>query len=421
MASLAPEFLVIKEENPDRVTQADLVLGVLSKNDAQTMERVVLKLTEGWAQDYPQIRAVLALADCASQDDCVERFFQASCEPPKFALPKIALISPPERAEEIQALLNLMILAQRLQAKIIVVQSADTMTIRRSWLRRLIQPLVEDIADFTNPLYSRNAIDSPVTNLMVYPLFRALFGRRLRQPILTDWAFNDRVLAEFLSFQLWPPHPGQLSPELMVKALAVTRGFRVCQSIMTEGRYGLSNKRMDTPHIIGIFHQLARGFFEIMIKLKDNWRTVTRSRPTSVIGTDLKPNLYPVRYQPRLEELYGEIQTLLAATEPQWRGILANNPGDLGQYLKNATLDSLDLTTEQWGLFLFYCGSLFENLAESERGPLLEAMTPVFLARFLAFQKQTIGLSATQVETKVEEGAANLENLKRELCRQIKL
>ncbi|MDR1871631.1 MAG: hypothetical protein LBS60_06830 [Deltaproteobacteria bacterium] len=410
MASLAPQYHVIKEENPDQVTQADLVVGFLSRNDAPTISRMATKVSEGWRMDYPGLSTALVLSDCHSQDQTLANFFQTHTGPPK-----LAVVAPPEKDQATQTLFNLLMVASRLKAKIVLVQTADTLTIKRTWLRRLINPIADDLADFTNPLYSRNAIDAPVTNLMVYPMFRALFGRRLRQPILTDWAFNDQVLAALLAYKDWPDHSGLLVPELMVKTIAVTSGFRICQSIMTEGRYGLSNKRMDTPHIIKMFQELTLGVFETMIRFKEAWRAVKRSKPTSVIGTDLKPGIFPIRYDVNLKELYNEIQALLAATEPEWRRFLADRPESLRPRLLTASLEDINVSAREWGLFLFYCGNLYATLAESDRPKLLEAMTPVFLARFLSFQKQTIGLLGAQVEAKVEESAAILEWLKKEL------
>jgi hypothetical protein len=410
MASLSPEFHAVKEENPDRVAQADLVVGLLAHNDEATVEKVASKYSEGLAQDFPEARAALVLSDRHSEDRTVEAFFRAPTGPPK-----LAVVAPPDRRQETQGLFNLFLVAERLGAKMVVVQGADAMTVKRTWLKRLVKPLADGVADFANPLYARNAIDAPVTNLMVYPLVRALFGRRLRQPVLTDWAFNDKVLAALLACQNWPDLPGPMAPDLNAKVLAATGGFRICQTIMTEGRYGLSNERLDTPHIIRLFRELAQGVFEAMTRFKDYWPKVVRSRPTSVVGTDLKPGLYPVRYEVSLEELYGEIHALLKAAEPEWRELLAPMPGGLGQHLKEASLSDLCVTVKEWGAFLFHCGQLYETLDPAARQRLISAMTPVFLARFLTFQKQTLGLSVAQVEAKVEEAAEGMEKLKKEL------
>jgi hypothetical protein len=408
MARLSPEFQVVKEENPSQIAKADLAVGFLAKNDEPTIARIATTLSEGQAMDFPETRTALILSDCNSTDKTVETFFNAPTD-----LPKIVVVAPQSERQQTQALFNLLIVAERLGAKYVVVQNADTLTVKRTWLKRLINPLAEGVADFTNPLYSRNAIDAPVTNLMVYPLFRALFGRRLRQPILTDWAFGDGVLKALLARNDWPDRPGAMAPELMVKATAVTSGFRVCQSIMTEGRYGLSNQRMDTDHIIGMFKELAHGLFELMAIFRENWRVVSRSKPTSVVGTDLKPGLFPVRYEVRLEELFGEIKDLRKDAEADWRDLLPNSPGDLGHYLATVSLADLDVDAQKWGSLLFYCGNLYDTLNETDKSRLLTAMTPVFLARILSFQKQTLGLSATQVEAQVEEAAMTLEKLKK--------
>ncbi|MDR0550037.1 MAG: hypothetical protein LBI10_11605 [Deltaproteobacteria bacterium] len=410
MVSLSPEYQVFKEENPDNVTQADLVVGLLAHDNEATIDKVAVKVSEGQALDYPGLKTALVLSDHHSQDQTLAAFFAAATGPPK-----LAVVCHKDENQALQAIFNLLFVAARLKAKTVVVLNADTLTTKRTWLKRLIQPLIQGMADFTNPLYSRNAIDAPVTNLVIYPIFRALFGRRLRQPILTDWAFTHEVLEALLAFRDWPDLPGVLIPELMVKALAVAKDFRICQSIMIEGRYGLSNKRMDTPHITGLFSELTRGVFEAMTRFQDYWPKIVRSKPTSVIGTDLKPGLFPSRYEVRLEELFGEIHELIKNSEPEWRELLAGAPGDLRNYLLNVSLGDLEIDARMWGSLLFYCGDLYGQLDGTAQVRLLKAITPVFLARFLTFQKQTLGLAPTQVESKVEEGADIVEKLKREL------
>ncbi|MDR1608248.1 MAG: hypothetical protein LBT38_07570 [Deltaproteobacteria bacterium] len=409
MGVLSSEYQVVKEENPLNVTQADLVVGFLSRDDATTIERVVVKVSEGLAQDYPDLKAALILSDCHSTDNVVETFFNIPT-----TLPKLAIVAPPNQNTPTQGLLNLFYLAERLKAQIVVVQSADTLTVKRTWIKRLIHPIIMDTADFTNPLYARNAIDSPVTNLMVYPMIRALFGRRLRQPVLADWAFNAKFLKALLAYPDWPDSPSLMIPEFLIKVMAIIGGFRICQTIMTEGRHGLSNRVMDTPHIIGMFKQLAQAIFESMARFKDEWSKITRSKPTSVIGTDLKQELFPTRYKIHLEELHQDILDLLKEATPQWQEVLGP-ASNLLEYLLVTPLGDLEISSQNWGLFLFMCGDIYERLDSPGQEKLMTAMTPVFLARFLTFQKHTIGLSPIQVESKVEKAAENLEKLKKEL------
>jgi hypothetical protein len=105
----------------------------------------------------------------------------------------------------------------------------------------------------------------------------------------------------------------------------------------------------------------------------------------------------------------------LMEAEPEWRELLSDMPGDLGQRLREASLSDLCVTVRDWGAFLFYCGLLYERLDPGARQRLISAMAPAFLARFLTFQKQTLGLSVAQVEAKVEEAAEGMEKLKKEL------
>ena len=60
------------------------------------------------------------------------------------------------------------------------------------WIERLAAPLLQDKADFALPAYSRHRYEGTITRLMLAPLVRALYGRRLHYPI--DHYLDDRAM-----------------------------------------------------------------------------------------------------------------------------------------------------------------------------------------------------------------------------------
>ena len=57
--------------------------------------------------------------------------------------------------------------------------------------------------EFVAPLYARHRYDGTITNTIVYPLTRALYGKRIRQPIGGDFGFSGDLAARFLEFEDW--------------------------------------------------------------------------------------------------------------------------------------------------------------------------------------------------------------------------
>ena len=53
------------------------------------------------------------------------------------------------------------------------------------------------------PLYHRHKFDGTITNGIVYPLTRALYGRRIRQPIGGDFGFSGELARVYLAKPVW--------------------------------------------------------------------------------------------------------------------------------------------------------------------------------------------------------------------------
>jgi len=76
---------------------------------------------------------------------------------------------------------------------------ADIKTLKSDWIKRLIDPIITNKADYVAPLYKRNRFEGSTTNNFAVPIVFAYFGVFIRQPIGGDFGFNKKVYLEFLS------------------------------------------------------------------------------------------------------------------------------------------------------------------------------------------------------------------------------
>ena len=79
---------------------------------------------------------------------------------------------------------------QPLGARACAVVDSDLRSITPEWIARLIGPVVHGEADYVTPLYARHKHDGTITNTVAYPLTRALYGFRVRQPIGGEFGFS---------------------------------------------------------------------------------------------------------------------------------------------------------------------------------------------------------------------------------------
>ena len=74
---------------------------------------------------------------------------------------------------------------------------SDLRSITPEWLELLLKPVLEDGVDFVAPLYHRHKYDGTITNSIIYPLTRALYGKRVRQPIGGDFGFSGSLAKHY--------------------------------------------------------------------------------------------------------------------------------------------------------------------------------------------------------------------------------
>ena len=60
-------------------------------------------------------------------------------------------------------------------------------TVEPEWIERLVAPVLTDGFDYVSPYYLRHVNEGAITKGIVYPMFRALYGVRLRQPAASEF------------------------------------------------------------------------------------------------------------------------------------------------------------------------------------------------------------------------------------------
>ena len=94
-------------------------------------------------------------------------------------------------------------IAKELGVKACAVVDSDLRSITPEWIELLIRPVLERNFDFVTPYYLRHKYDGTITNSIVYPVTRALYGKHIRQPIGGDFGFSGRLAEFYLTKDVW--------------------------------------------------------------------------------------------------------------------------------------------------------------------------------------------------------------------------
>ena len=90
-------------------------------------------------------------------------------------------------------------MAAALEVQALVVVDSDLRSIGPEWIELLAGPILKGGYDYVAPLYARHKHDGTITNNVTYPLTRALYGLRIRQPIGGDFGVSGDLVRHYLA------------------------------------------------------------------------------------------------------------------------------------------------------------------------------------------------------------------------------
>lgn len=398
------------------IRQADIVLGIPSYNNGRTIGHVVRACYAGLAKYFPQFTSVVVNSDGGSTDNTREEVLSARVEDSHlmlFSTPVVAahrLSFPyhgvPGKGSAFRLVFQM---AERLQAKACAVVDSDLRSITPEWIDLLLRPILSAGYDFVAPYYHRHKYDGTITNSIVYPLTRALYGLRVRQPIGGDFGVSARLLARYLKREDWETDIARYGIDIWMTTIAIAEGFRVCQSFLGAKLHDAKDPGSD---LSAMLHQVVGSVFMLMREYESTWQTRTGSKPAELFGFRYDVGLDPVEVN--VERMVNAFQRGCQELEEVWRlALRAETLGALKKLHPGAERsgDGFHLDDELWARVVldFACAYNRESVS---RGLILRSLTPLYLGRVASFVQETRSLDSGEVEMKIEQLCLTFETLK---------
>lgn len=181
-------------QNEGQADRADLVVAVLADLDRETSGKIFDALRR-----LGDLRvAVLELAQREIPAPATSESTQASAHmfPVTLPLPKLSGPGVPSMFARYQSVFAA---AERLQARgcCIVASHLDVVTPQQAW--QMAQPLFESDADLVLPHYARRKFEGLLNVAIIAPMVRALYGKRVNNPMGPDLGVSRRLLQKILA------------------------------------------------------------------------------------------------------------------------------------------------------------------------------------------------------------------------------
>ena len=396
--------LIETEINPDRVEEAELVVGIPSFREADLIAHPTLQASEGLVKYFPGKRSVIINCDNHSPDNTRDAFLNTPTQ-----VPKIYLSTPPGVTGKGNNLRNLFRKAVELKAKAVVVVDADLRSITPEWIRLLAEPVFSGYS-FVSPLYVGHKYNGTLTNGIVYPLLRALYGRRIRQPTGGESALSGSLAQAFLSSDLWDERSAHLGIDVWMTILALNAGLRCCQSF-TGGPKIHRGMEAGATTLERMFRQVVGTLFSLMPRFEGLWLRVKYSRPTPIHGLGAREREIPPRVDLNTEEMIQRFSGGFADYGPLWEKMLSSDVYNKLVEMKGLHKSLFSFPADLWARILYDTALSYRD-AGGERDEMMSALIPLFYGRTYSFVRKTRRMSTRQAEETIEEDCTTFEMTK---------
>jgi glycosyltransferase involved in cell wall biosynthesis len=382
--------------------QSELVVGIPSYNNARTIGHVVRAVAAGLAKHFPGRRAVIVNSDGGSQDGTQE--VVASTEPgsprtilAQHPLPPVERLVTPYQGlpGKGSALRTIFAIAERLGARACAVVDSDLRSITPGWVELLLGPQLEHGFDYVAPLYLRHKYDGTITNSIVYPLTRSLYGQDVRQPIGGEFGFSGRLASHYLARSVWESDVARFGIDIWMTTTAIADGFRVCQSFLGTKIHDPKDPGVD---LAAMLVQVVSAVFDLMETYHQRWAAVAGAEPVPLFG-------FP----------HGVGLEAVAVNVARMRGIFEQGTRDLsemwGHALEPAVLQQVVALATQSEQGFRFPDSLWVRVVHDfavayrrralPREQLLRSLVPLYLGRTAAFVLASADNGADEVEAAI--------------------
>jgi hypothetical protein len=271
-----------------------------------------------------------------------------------------------------------------------------------SWLRMLLDPVLSGAADLVAPSYARRRFDGVLVSGLVYPLTRALFGQRIRQPLGTEMVLSRRLVENLSSDDGWRTDPAHAGSELWVIAKALVRECR-CAQVFLGPRPVPQAQPADVADALA--NVLGTLFHEMDLHAA-RWQRVRGSCPVATYGDEHLPG--EPAPPPAPGPLVAAFDLGWQDLRSLWSAVLPPNTLLALQRIPRDPPPAFRMPDAIWARVV-YDFAVGWRVKVMDRLQLLRSLTPIYMGWLASFVNEVSELDRVQTEERIERLAAAFE------------
>jgi hypothetical protein len=377
---------------------ADIVVGVLCKNVANTVLHVLNTVSEGLHKYFSDYRKMIVVSDGFSSDRTVEL---AGIFQPYNGIRKVVTEDLVEGGKG-AGVRTIFEIAHEVDAKVVIMVDGDLLSIKPEWVYEFASPVLFGRADLVVPYYIRDKYDGVITNNLIYPFTRALYGIDVRQPIAGEYGLSRALYEELRVHPLFPRDFG-IDIFIVTAATANRMGMR-------EGLFCLKLHESTTRYlepealIIPMFRQVTGTMFELARHYEAFWKARRNGEVASTREFFCKK---PIPVEVNLEKLTRYSRQEFAT----YRNLIKTA---LPDSLFGNVCESMDATgsfdSRLWARVVYTFAAYYKRCSKkSEKVAALDALKALWLGRFVSYVLETANMTLNEAEEVIQQQARVFE------------
>jgi hypothetical protein len=394
------------------VGEVDLLVGVPTFNHAKTIGQVVQVIRAGLLQYFPRERTAILNADGGSRDGTAELVQAASISDARNStalqtLRTLHCISSQYSGSPSSgtALHTIVAAAELLRAQACVVIAPDSTSITPEWIDRLLRPIYRDNFDFVTPVYRRHRFEGMLVTNLIYPMTRAIYAKRIREPYPAEFGFSGRLGSHLVGHDLWHHEAGQLGTEICLTVAAIAEGYRLHQSFL--GPKG--HHEQQPADLVPAMRQTVGTLFWSLEQQFPVWSSNDGTQAVPTVGAEYEVTTESVRVnRKRLHQMFC---TGVAQLEPILKSIVSAATLEELKRMAGSDEEAFTYSDELWVKTIYeFAASYYRSVIS--RDHIIQALVPLYRGRVYTFLVQNREASADEVEQNIEALCLAFERLK---------
>jgi hypothetical protein len=399
------------------VGNVDVLVGVPTLNHSSTIANVVGAVHASFSSYFSRQRTVLINSDGGSDDDtpAIVRncLLEAGTVTASHGLRTMHRISTPYHGipGKGSALRQIFAAADLLQAGTVVVLDPEVTSVTPEWVAALGSPVRDQQFDFVAPAYPRRPTEGLLVTQLVRPLFRAMYGWRLREPLVGEFGCSGRFAAYCVEQPVWESDLAPDGIDLWLAGTALSGPFRVCQAWLGPRQLASGRSRLGLPEL---FQQVVGSAFRSLESHAPYWLSRTgATEEVPLVGTPIRePSAAPTHDGARLVESFSrdvkDLEEILRAIlTPETLASVTSAAASGGSGVRYP--DELWATTACEFLVAYH-------RAVMRRDHVTQALAPLYLARTGSFLMDHGGSAPEAVEAALESLYEQFERCKKSVA-----